>query len=135
MFVSKVLYIKFCFLNLGNGREDKKGRRQITFDFKNGKSSISAKYIGICFIIVKSKSSLSTSVFIFSTISLILQTKLNVFQTKTCRNWTQLFTWTCYFSQVSHALHIFWNCMKIRYQALAKIMQCNFQTFRESSKF
>ena len=68
------------------------------------KSSIVKKYIENFFFIVKTKSSLSMSVFIFSAISQILQTAFYVFCTQTCRNWTKSFTWTCYFSQVSHGL-------------------------------
>ena len=30
-------YIKFCFQNLRNGREDENGRRYTTFGFDNGK--------------------------------------------------------------------------------------------------
>ena len=52
------------------------------------KSSILAKHIGI-FFIVATKSSLSTSLFIFSTISQILKTKFYVFWKQTCRNWTK----------------------------------------------
>ena len=36
---------------------------------------------------------------------LFLSSLFYVFWTQTCRNWTKLFTWTCYFSQVSHALN------------------------------
>ena len=68
------------------------------------KSSILAKYIEKFFFIIKTKSSLSTSVFIFSAISQILKTTFYVFWTQTCRNWTKLFISTCYFSQVSHAV-------------------------------
>ena len=30
-------YMKFCFQNFGNGREDENGRRQTTFGFNNRK--------------------------------------------------------------------------------------------------
>ena len=33
-----------------------------------------------------------------------MKTKFYVFWTQTCRNWTELFTCTFYFSQVEHAL-------------------------------
>ena len=42
------------------------------------KSSILAKYIGECFLIVETKSSLSPSVFMFSVISQILKIKFYV---------------------------------------------------------
>ena len=46
---------------------------------------------------IKTKSSLSTWDFIFFAIFEILWTKLYLFWTQTCRNWSELFTWTCYF--------------------------------------
>ena len=55
------------------------------------------------FSITKTKSSLFKSVFIFSTMSQISKTKFHVFWIQVYRNWTKLLTWTCYFSQVSHA--------------------------------
>ena len=71
---------------------------------KMKKSSILEKYTEKFVFIIKTKNSPSTSVFIFSDISQILKTKFDIFWTLTCRNWTQLFTCTFYFSQVSHAL-------------------------------
>ena len=68
------------------------------------KNSILAKCIAYFFFIVKNKSSLCTFVFIFSTIFRILETKFDVYWIWTCRKWSKLFTWTCYFSQVSRAL-------------------------------
>ena len=56
------------------------------------KSSILGKYIGKFVFTVKTKSSLSTSFFIFSTISQFLGTKFYVFRPQKCRNWTKLFT-------------------------------------------
>ena len=50
------------------------------------------------FKIWETKSNLPTSVFIFSTVFQILKTKLFVFWAQACRKWTELFTWTCYFS-------------------------------------
>ena len=38
-------------------------------------------------------------------INRILETKFYLLWTETCRNWYKLFTRTCYFSQVSHALN------------------------------
>ena len=61
---------------------------------KMKKSSILAKSIGNFLFIIKTKSSPSTSVFIFSTICEIFNTKLNVFWTGICRNWTKLFAYT-----------------------------------------
>ena len=46
------------------------------------------------FSIIETKSSISTSIFILSTISQILKTKFYVCWTQTCRNRTKLFTWT-----------------------------------------
>ena len=105
-------YIKFYFQNLGNGREDKNVRRWTTFGFEIEKNSILAKYIGIFFFTVRTKSSLSTSVFIYCTIYQILKTRFCVFWTQICRNWTKFLTWTCYFSQVSHALN--WCSLETR---------------------
>ena len=62
------------------------------------------KYIEHFFLIVKTKSRLSTFVSIFSTIFQISKTKFRVFLRETCRNWTKLFTWTCDSSQVSHTV-------------------------------
>ena len=59
---------------------------------KSEKSSILAKYIGKFFFTVKTKSSLFTSVFTFSTIPQILEAKFYVFWAQTYRNWTKLFT-------------------------------------------
>ena len=55
-------------------------------------NSILAIYTGKFVFIVKTKSSLSTSVPIFSTISQIWKTKFYVFWLQTCINWTKLFT-------------------------------------------
>ena len=41
---------------------------------------------------------------IWEIVSQILKTKFYVFWTQTCRNWAELFTRTCNFSQVSRAL-------------------------------
>ena len=54
---------------------------------------------------MKTKSSLSTSAFSSFIISQILKTKFYLLWTQTSRNWIKLFTWTCYFSQISHALN------------------------------
>ena len=53
---------------------------------KMTKSSSLAKSIEKFIFIIKTKSSLSTSVFILSTISQILKTKFYVFWKQTCRN-------------------------------------------------
>ena len=87
-----------------NSKKNKNRRRYTTFGFENEKSSILAKNISEFFFIIKAKTSLSTSVFILSTISQCLKTKFYIFWTQTCRNWTKLFTWTNYISKVSHAL-------------------------------
>ena len=76
---------------------------------KMKKSLILAKYTEIFVFIIKTESSPSTSVFIFSNISWILKTKFYIFWIQTCRKWTKLFTWTFYFSQVSYALKNFWD--------------------------
>ena len=55
---------------MGNGREDKKVCRLFLI-WKMKKSSILVKYIRNIFLTMKTKSSLSTSVFIFSTFSQI----------------------------------------------------------------
>ena len=57
-------YLKFYFQNLGNVRKGENGRRWTTFGFNNKN--------------FETKSSLSTSVFMFSAISQILKTKFNV---------------------------------------------------------
>ena len=101
-------YIKFCFQNLGNGRKrTRKRTRQTSCNLANKKKFNFTKSIEIFFLIVKTNGSLSTSVFIFPTISQILKITLYVFRTQTCRKWIKLFTWTCYFSQVSLALKDF----------------------------
>ena len=51
-------------------------------DRKIKKSSIVAKYIGTFFFLIKTKSSLSMYILIFSTISQILKTKFDVFRHK-----------------------------------------------------
>ena len=61
-------------------------------------------FILVFYMFVKTKSSLSTFIFIFSTIFQILVTRLYLFWTQTCRNWTKLFIRIFYFSQVSHVL-------------------------------
>ena len=73
---------------------------------KKGKKFSFPKYINKFFFIIKTKSSLSTSVFISSAISQISETKFYVFCTQTCRNWNQLFIWNSKFLQVSHALKL-----------------------------
>ena len=61
------------------------------------------------FFIIKTKYSLSTSVFIFSKISQILKRKFYIFWSQTCRNSTKLFKWTCYFSFVPHVFKFKFN--------------------------
>ena len=74
-----------------------------TFGLKREKKFYFSKiYHENFFHYIKTKSSLFTFVLIFSTLSQILKTELNIFWTQTCRNWTKLFTWTCYSSQISH---------------------------------
>ena len=65
-------YITFRFQNLRNSREDVDVDRLLLVS-KLKESSILTKYIGIFFFIFKPKNSLSTSVFIFYTISIINQ--------------------------------------------------------------
>ena len=78
-------YIKFCFRNLENVREEKNGNR-CTFGFNNEtKCPVHFAKIALYFIF-GTKSSLSTSVFIFSNIYQILKTKFYIFWTQTCRN-------------------------------------------------
>ena len=79
---------------------------RIILVLKMKKSSILAKYIGNFFFIIKLESSLSTTVFIYSTISQISKTKFYVFWTQTCRNWTKLLTLSYYFSHVTHGLKV-----------------------------
>ena len=95
-------FVQFCFQNLGNGREVENGHRYNSFSFKNEKEPNFTKYFGNFFFHYQNKNSLSMSVFISSAITQILKTKFYGFWTQTCRNWTKLFTWICYFSQVSH---------------------------------
>ena len=61
-------YIKFCFQNLRNDREDEKGRRQTTFCFDNGKKNSKIFCEIEPFFIFETKCSPSTSVFNFSAI-------------------------------------------------------------------
>ena len=62
-------YIKFCFQNLGNVRVDKNGGRWTTYGFNNEKE-FSVYFVKIeLFCIFETKSNLSMSVCIFSTIS------------------------------------------------------------------
>ena len=42
--------------------------------------------------------------------------------TQTCRNWAKLFTSTCYFSQVSHALKLLENYRNVYRKSSANIM-------------
>ena len=87
--VSKCLfpkYITFRFQNLRNGREDKNGRRSTTFGLDNKKQfPIYFPKIEL-FFIFETKSSLSTPIFIFSTIPQSLKTKFDVHWTQTCIN-------------------------------------------------
>ena len=71
---------------MGNYREGKIRRRYTTFGFDNGKKiSIDFNKIEL-FFSFQTKNSLSTSVFIISTISQMLETKFYVFCTQTCEN-------------------------------------------------
>ena len=73
-------YIQFCSHNLENGRKDKTGRRRIYFSFDNKKKfPLNFAEIELLFFIFQTKSCLSTSVFIFSAIPQILQTKFDLF--------------------------------------------------------
>ena len=74
------------FQNLENVREYKNLRRWTTFSFNN--ENIFSVYFAKTelFFIFGTKSSLSTSVFIFSTISQILKTKFHVVWTQTRKN-------------------------------------------------
>ena len=71
---------------MGNVRENNNGRRWTTFSFDNEKKNFVIFCQNWTFCIFETKSSLSTSVFIFSTISQILKTKFHVVWTQTCRN-------------------------------------------------
>ena len=72
IFVSEILYIKCCFRKLRNRREDKNGLRLTTFDFDN-ETNVVIYFAKIeLFCNFKTKSSLSTSIFIFSNVSEIL---------------------------------------------------------------
>ena len=62
-------YIKFCFQNLGIVREVKNWGRCTTFGFNNEKYFLVYFAKIELFFLFETKSSLSTSVFIFSTIS------------------------------------------------------------------
>ena len=66
-----IKYVEFWFQNLGNGRKEKNRLRQITFGLINRKKFNSSKIYGEHFFIIKTKSSLTTSAFIFATISQI----------------------------------------------------------------
>ena len=72
-------YIKFCFQNFGNSREDRNGSRSTTSSIENEKKFNLKKIYWKIFFIIKTQISLSTSVFIYSTISEILKTKFYVF--------------------------------------------------------
>ena len=79
-------------------------RKQTSFGSKNKKSSVSAKSIGISFFLLSlvkgGLSSFLSSLYRFPN----FENKILCILEKTCRNWTKLFTRTCYFSQVSRAL-------------------------------
>ena len=76
-------YIKFSFENLGNVREDKNTRRWTTFGFENEKKFNFSEIYRTFNFIIKTKSSPSTRVFIFSNTSEIFTTKFYIFLTQT----------------------------------------------------
>ena len=67
-------------------------------------------YRNIFFFIIKTESSLFTSVFIFSTISQILKTKFDVLRKQTCRKDQIVYKWTCYFS---HNIELYFRIRKL----------------------
>ena len=72
-------YIKFSVQNFGNDiKKINTGVDRLLLVTKLKKSSVLAKYIGNFVFIAKTKSSLFTPVFIFTTIFQILKTKFNV---------------------------------------------------------
>ena len=77
MFTSKKY--KNLLSKLGNDREDENGRRQTTFIFDNENNYHDKFCWNRSFFIFWTKSTLSTSVFIFSTISQILKQNFTYF--------------------------------------------------------